>query len=625
MRVLATDGHGGTAPVGGGTLLPEGRLLTCAHVVRDALGVPRTADGGRPGTDTVIEIDSPVFDSAWRGRATVEEWYTEGPIQDIAVLRLADVPPGLAHARLSLSVEQARETDSIHVVGYPRDSPYGLRAGVRVRDPGGNRAGRVQLDIAPDSQARIERGFSGCAVLDAVTGAVLGVLVSTSVRADGTVGLVGWMIPIRSIPRLSDLVPVARPLTVGAVPEDLLALLSDLNFVRVEHAYASAVDDRYVHDIRWQLPTAWAALSELDDLPPREDGVPRLLIFLEEAAHSVPYLRRRLRAWSDVLHPRHSAHIADLRARGPQPADGDAEPARLVIRAEPLDADTGPPPSYLVSHWLGVGRPDRVAQADYGEPRKVATADVPSRVLELIRRAEEELGRRSGRTDRLRVECFLPVTLLGLAVESWKVGPTRARRAPRLGARFEVVLRSWERAYEPDYRPHLWRWQHRWRRLSEGGGRVYWAPDRDHPAELPDELEDIDIVACVLGDGPADEAGLDDLYVALEAGIPVIVWRRAAQPETPEQRKANEIGFRGLLRSLIAADDGLAPPGSHVRELPRSLRNQRVRRGKRASGETELFDPYHVALLYDDPTRIPGTRHSGSLHTPPRTVTASDP
>ncbi|MFC7330217.1 trypsin-like peptidase domain-containing protein [Marinactinospora rubrisoli] len=623
MRVLATDGRGGTAPVGGGTLLPQGRLLTCAHVVRDALGTARSGDG-RPGADTVIEIDSPIYDSAWRGQATVEEWYTDGPTQDIAVLRLVDVPPGLAHARLSLSVEQARETDTIHVIGYPRDSPYGLRAGVRVRDPGGNRTGRVQLDISPDSRARIEHGFSGCAVLDAATGAVLGVLVSTSVRQDGTIGLVGWMIPIRSIPRLSGLTPVPRRLTVGAVPDDLLAMLSDLKFVRVEHAYAAAVDDRHVGGIRWELSTAWAALTELDDLPPREDGVPRRLIFLEEAAHAVPYLRPRLRAWSDALHPRHAALIADFRARGPQPAEGGAEPARLVIRAEPLDADAGPPPSHLVSHWLGFGRSDRAAHDDYGEPREVATEDVPEHVLELIRRAEEELGRRGGRTDRLRIECVLPVTLLDLPVESWEAGRTRARRAPRLGARFEVVLRSWERAYEPDYRPHLWRWQRRWERLSQGGGRVYWARDRDHPAELPEELEDIDIVACVLVDGPADEMGRDDLYVALEAGIPVILWRRTATPETPEQRKENEVGFRGLLRSLLAADERSAPPGSHVRELPRSLRNQRVRRGKRASGESELFDPYHVALLYDDPTRIPGIRHSGSLHTPPRTVTASD-
>src|SRR2546421_3026314 len=86
-RIFTTDG----AVVGTGFLVEGATILTCAHVIAVALGIPD--DASIP--EMPVSLDFPLVTSGYRVTAHVIFWQ---PVQDdgggdIAVLRLKSSPP----------------------------------------------------------------------------------------------------------------------------------------------------------------------------------------------------------------------------------------------------------------------------------------------------------------------------------------------------------------------------------------------------------------------------------------------------------------------------------------------------------------------------------------------------
>ncbi|MEV5598640.1 tetratricopeptide repeat protein [Streptomyces sp. NPDC052496] len=160
-------------------LLPDGLVLTCAHVV---LAARRTGTGGGrpvPLTDVCAEfpgalpaVPRPVAAEV----LTPHLWPPTGQFSaDIALLRLAEQPPvepAVLHRQIPARGEQ------VHTVGYPKDLPGGEHITARLMGRGG--PGRfpewVQLD--PETAPYVVRhGFSGSGVVHDRTGCVIGILV----------------------------------------------------------------------------------------------------------------------------------------------------------------------------------------------------------------------------------------------------------------------------------------------------------------------------------------------------------------------------------------------------------------------------------------------------------------
>ncbi|WNV85472.1 serine protease [Umezawaea sp. Da 62-37] len=181
--------------LGAGTMLDEWHLLTCAHVV-DPCG----------GPEARVMADFVGLRGAADGRATVVAggWVpeTEDERGDIALLRLeepaADVRGAPLH-RMSLRAHQL-----VRAYGFPAGADAGLWSFARIAGEGGPGCEWMQLNKTADAEP-IESGFSGTAVLDEATGAVVGMIVG---RYKGGGGRVSWMIPVETmlghLPRLRE-------------------------------------------------------------------------------------------------------------------------------------------------------------------------------------------------------------------------------------------------------------------------------------------------------------------------------------------------------------------------------------------------------------------------------------
>jgi len=185
VALLTTEGN----PAGVGFLVGISEILTCAHVVNQALGRSlRSQD--RP--KEVVTVEFPLVrvsgSSPVRASARVERWVApprEGVAEgNIAVLRLADgpVPEGIAPAVLATVAPQAGQT--VEVFGYPTDPPRPGGCWAEARMRGSVAGGRLQLDTSEGDALRIQPGYSGSPVCDRDSGYVVGMLAAASYAAD---------------------------------------------------------------------------------------------------------------------------------------------------------------------------------------------------------------------------------------------------------------------------------------------------------------------------------------------------------------------------------------------------------------------------------------------------------
>ncbi|MER7971649.1 trypsin-like peptidase domain-containing protein [Streptomyces sp. NPDC005840] len=192
-RIHGRDG-GGVA--GAGLLLTDRTVLTCAHVVEAALGrteADRVPEGtlrvGFPAAGTGGEVTA---------RVAADGWLRLPPALDLAVLRLAEPPPGSVTAA-PVGTGGAATGTPVTLFGHPASVPHGLWASGRVTGPGGAHPRWRQIDGLDLVGAAVERGFSGAGVWDLDRGLVIGVLATVllgrrSGQADGP--RVSWMIPL---------------------------------------------------------------------------------------------------------------------------------------------------------------------------------------------------------------------------------------------------------------------------------------------------------------------------------------------------------------------------------------------------------------------------------------------
>jgi hypothetical protein len=149
------------APVGAGCLITERHVVTCAHVVAEAIGYDE------------YEVMTPTqlvpLEFAFAGgtdEASVEAWWPvaregEEPLHgraDLALLALGrPLPPGVIPARLVNSDNLRHQT--FETLGFPQKHPLGLPANGICGPPRRDKRILVQSQNVP-----IEPGFSGAPV-----------------------------------------------------------------------------------------------------------------------------------------------------------------------------------------------------------------------------------------------------------------------------------------------------------------------------------------------------------------------------------------------------------------------------------------------------------------------------
>jgi Trypsin-like peptidase domain len=173
-------------PVGVGFWVFPGCLLTCAHVVNQALGLDQKSQAQPDG---ILRVDFPFSGDAHRFEGRVVRWY---PVErgqsgrDIAILELSELPPnGVAPMPL---IEPTGS--SLVTKGYPSGyDQLELSTDLTIAPGGPASDGSFQLE---NPTKRIAPGFSGAPVWEEASEGAVGMIVMSH-----TEKAVAWMIPSR--------------------------------------------------------------------------------------------------------------------------------------------------------------------------------------------------------------------------------------------------------------------------------------------------------------------------------------------------------------------------------------------------------------------------------------------
>ncbi|CAM3690224.1 trypsin-like peptidase domain-containing protein [Kibdelosporangium persicum] len=183
--------------VGGGFLVSDRLVVTCAHVVSQALGCddPQLLPVGE------IEVSFPFADGpAVTSVALTEAWFpiTVDGQGDMAVLTLrSPAPPGTLAAPLSRPVSAWGHHYRTH--GFPRGMTGGVWARGTVTGPVGPGWDWIQIEDEKPSGHLIQPGFSGSPVWDDELRSVIGMVVAQDRLREARTA---YMIPIRVLARL---------------------------------------------------------------------------------------------------------------------------------------------------------------------------------------------------------------------------------------------------------------------------------------------------------------------------------------------------------------------------------------------------------------------------------------
>ncbi|RVU27463.1 hypothetical protein EOT10_09890 [Streptomyces antnestii] len=350
--------------------------------------------------------------------------------------------------------------------------------------------------------------------------------------------------------------------------------------------------------------TAREAYELLEQCNVPSDGIPRSVRFLHELASLVgPESGDPLRVWL-------SGHVHSLAGAGPEGRrmldalrattgswrrDRGRE-AFLVIRLQPL---TESPDRVALTCWTSTGNAWEPRQRD---DRELRLTEVPEWVATLVDREEERLRNHHG---GIVVEFILSLAMANTPVEDWtRTSPFVMRQpglgesapyTPPLGMDYKVVIRSLERM---EARQVHRVWNARWEVLRGGrAGHVHrcetgagsqqqalYAKLKHNPA----------IVLMTLGSSPDEEHGLSELTLGLQAGLPVLLWAHQGPLGDAEHEELHRVARTG-------AWDDLLETVTRLRFSP----------GTRDDGREGSVDS-HIAVLWDDPSRLPEVPESAS-------------
>jgi WD40 repeat protein/energy-coupling factor transporter ATP-binding protein EcfA2 len=175
--------------IGAGFLVSQKYIITCAHVVADALGLPRKTT---QMPDAEITLDFPLVAAQQYLKAKVVFWKPVNPdaeAEDIAGLELENSLPGSQSAPLITSDDFWGHP--FHVLGFPSGQPNGVSALGELRGRLAN--GWVQLEDFKQPGYRLEPGFSGAPIWDEKLQGVVGMAVAAEMNRPETKA--AFMIP----------------------------------------------------------------------------------------------------------------------------------------------------------------------------------------------------------------------------------------------------------------------------------------------------------------------------------------------------------------------------------------------------------------------------------------------
>ncbi len=175
VRIYSNSGK----VVGAGFLVSQKHVLTCAHVVADALGLARNTVE-KP--TQAVSLDFPIVAAKQLFKARVVLWQPvnlDESAEDIAGLELESYSPEAAKPA-QLVTSDDLWGHSFRVFGFPTKQADGIWAGGELR--AGTAKGWVQIEGVKQQGYALEPGFSGAPIWDEKLQSIAGMAVAAEIN-----------------------------------------------------------------------------------------------------------------------------------------------------------------------------------------------------------------------------------------------------------------------------------------------------------------------------------------------------------------------------------------------------------------------------------------------------------
>jgi len=575
--------------VGAGFWVEGSYLLTCAHVIRDALALkPEESALGR-----TVKINFPYLSLSQKLTAEVllyrYDKSEETPDDDIAGLRVLEpLPLGVYPARV-VSGYQFR--NPYHVLGFPKGHTKGIGSYGQLLEELPN--GLVQMEDTKAEGMAILPGFSGTPVWDEAAGAVVGMVVARVASEKG-----------QPDAKISFMVPGRRLLAVRRELDGLglLALLSDVSEVLAD---AIKLAYRLCCPQGWEMPESldgklaslqnmkrgdrpfeaidqFVGLLSLPDLTPDADLRESLQGWVQQrVGDAQPLLAEAQR----LLNQHQAVQATDAPSHLLIYVRAESTEARSVSALFVRDAS-----QYTISSGMG-GEP---VQAPGRDPfhEKVTLATLPA----LVQACLDEVLDKS--PQRLMLHLILPLAWLHHACDRWSLtdcssGGVLALLVGeiRIGERFCCAVRITERLNPDILKLFREPWQDKWQQLeslkSNDICTAFVLGDGVTPGpELRAKLNPPTSVGLKLST-VYDESQYQILFATLIAtGTPAALWLRSDQ-------------FAATVSAMTDLDGLL---NCRISTLPEAIKQ--CRSAALAMAE-DAHIGHHLSFLLDDPNLVP--------------------
>ncbi|MEM7769093.1 MAG: trypsin-like peptidase domain-containing protein [Cyanobacteria bacterium P01_A01_bin.37] len=522
---------------GTGFLVAEGYVLTCAHVVKEALRSPEHVIGS--------ELSVTFFNTTQPHQATVifYEFEQHDSGRDAALLYLSAMPKLAIEAIPLCPLSQQQLNDAaLRVFGFLNGDRAGRNLTAVTR--GETSGGWVQIEDTKAPGLAIESGFSGSPVWCDASQSSVGMVVARHVGQDDA--KVGFMIPVQKLQ-----IPL-QALKKHALLE-ILVPHHDALSEQITTAYKVCRPDT------WSEPFENELEHRLADMALMSSG--KLVEFAACLWNQprVDPVRTDLIAWIE----RYKSEDKDLAALLKQMEERQQQVAPqhmnvvkpcLLIRIQADKATKKEP--YQVDGWLVPNSTRYNAETREGyEPKTGEGAetlkllnwqkylDIPEsedltdgvryeHLPALIADYLDQVARRNIRVEDLTIEFFLPLPLINQAIEQCPIPVEYGFPAP-LGIEERcphVVIRSQERL---DFARGLKQWETKWNRLQ----------DELHGPAIDAFVDGNELTPKRLQNALASALGLKltkklpkasnqgEIGVLLATGTPAAVWIRC--PDSP--------------------------------------------------------------------------------------------
>ena len=561
-KAIARIYHANGSVIGAGFLISESCLLTCAHVVTEALGIPQTTS---ELPTALVELDFPFVSSSTPLKAQVIFWSPVKPGrrgEDIAGLKLeGKLPEGMQPLSLLRTTQWWKH--SFGTFGFPQGHNSGIWASGELKEQRGD-DGWVQIEAIRAEGYPVLPGFSGSPVWDENAGGIVGMTVAAEKKR--TEARTAFMIPTEILANAIEELSLIEILSSATVP--------------IERSIREAFKACCPRGWSRPMPEAPAAIvAELQEMPQGDAQHRRILQFAARLAATEPAISQQLEGWAVSQGYDWQALMGQI-----QPAPTVSQMSYLFIKVE----DTKPKSDeYIVSALFA---PEHTADDRWNwRCRQLTVPQPPSEQTGF--KLDEISALLDGFLEQvdpfrfLTIEFFLPLDLLSHAVDTWEEEGLGIPEV--IGHKYKVIVRSVERL-TPLYNRYKGTWQQKW-------------------AVLKQVQQQQSAAAFIPGDGCDPKALLTQLKAETAIGLQLV--------QLPEQTKLKGI-FTALLQSgvpvgLWARQD--LTQGNSQAEFDRILKCCVVELRDRITQERSNAcncapNPHigqHLSLLWEDPDRLP--------------------